>query len=112
MIDLGDGEVVPTLEDVIKLFEFSPKILLNIEIKGPMTRKWAEMYDSEAAASALLISVNQNRIGPKTIISSFSPDILKKILWFAPRKEQREYSILLLCNRSSTASCFNNYVTP
>lgn len=39
MIDLGDGERIPTLEDVILLLEQSPNMLLNLELKDKLTEK-------------------------------------------------------------------------
>ena len=40
-IDIGQEEVIPTLEELIELCKEAPGMLMNIELKGPLADVWA-----------------------------------------------------------------------
>ena len=48
---------MPTLEELIKLCQSSPNMLLNIELKGPLNAEWADQYNYEQAAKEVLALV-------------------------------------------------------
>ncbi len=75
-IDLGQGQRIPSLEDVIKVCKKAPKMLLNIELKGPLTEEWTAKYDYDLAAQKTIDLINKHGIAKETIISSFTPQIL------------------------------------
>lgn len=108
-IDLGGGERIPTLEEVLLLCEQSPYMVLNLEMKTPSRRKWSKRYDSERAVRRVLYLIDQYKIGHRTILSSFDPWVLQRIVGLSPRQELREFKVLLLCD---DATCFNDFVTP
>jgi hypothetical protein len=43
-IDIGDGEIMPTLEDVFTLFKGASHFL-NVELKGPLSDDVKALYD-------------------------------------------------------------------
>lgn len=98
-IDLGQGERIPTLESLIMLCMDSPSMLLNIELKGPLTAKWEAMYNYDLAAQKVVSLIEEYGIGLKTMVSSFVPKILESILRASPDEASRDFIIQSLCNR-------------
>ncbi len=41
-IDIGEGERIPLLKDLIEACASRPHMLLNIELKGPLDEDWAQ----------------------------------------------------------------------
>ena len=50
-LDIGEGEVMPTLEELLTLTKES-KMLLNIELKGPLTDEVKTLYNYDLACSS------------------------------------------------------------
>ena len=46
-LDIGEGERMPTLEELFKLSDEAPEMLLNIEVKAPDSADIAARYDTE-----------------------------------------------------------------
>ena len=100
-IDLGEGERIPTLEALIQLCQYSPNMLLNIELKGPLDESWEAHYDYDDAASKVVSLIEKYDIASKTMISSFVPRILDSIAKAAPHsaRKPRKFVIQSLRNR-------------
>ena len=62
-IDIGGGERIPTLDQVLSLCAAAPDMLLNIELKSPPTEKWAARYDHDLAARLVVQTVEERAIG-------------------------------------------------
>lgn len=43
-LDIGESEVMPTLEELLTLYD-GANMLLNIELKGPLSPEWKARYD-------------------------------------------------------------------
>lgn len=52
-LDIGEGERMPTLEEVLQLCQNVPQMLLNIEVKAPEDPEIFARYDHELAANVL-----------------------------------------------------------
>jgi len=50
-LDIGEGEVMPTLEELLILTKDS-KMLLNIELKGPLTDEVKILYNYDLACKS------------------------------------------------------------
>ena len=44
-LDIGEGEKMPTLHEVLTLVQQAPRMLINIELKGPFHREYQPHYD-------------------------------------------------------------------
>ena len=87
-IDIGEGEKMPTLEQLIQLCQDSPEMLLNIELKGPISEEWITKYNYDLAALKVVELIEKYEISDKTMISSFVPQILESILRVTENKKQ------------------------
>jgi len=76
-LDAGDGQVVPTLDEVLDAF--GPKIAFNLEIKCPSDGEYAGI---EAAA---LAAVESRDLLGRTLFSSFSDSVLERLRALSPR---------------------------
>jgi glycerophosphoryl diester phosphodiesterase len=47
-LDIGEGEVMPTLEELLHLVK-GTRMLINIELKGPLTDEIKSLYDYDLA---------------------------------------------------------------
>lgn len=70
---------MPTLEDVLQLFQGATEILLNIEVKAPEDPEIAARYDHEKAANVLCNLIDKLRVAKRTMVSSFSSRQLQDI---------------------------------
>ena len=93
LISLGQGERMPTLEQVLDLCKTSPSLLLNIEIKAPEN---AVMYNHDLAAKKTVEMINKYDIGARTIVSSFSPRILEAVVRESNMPLERKFLIMPL----------------
>ena len=85
-IDVGEGERIPQLEELIILCQDSPNMLLNIELKGPLDpHTWGLEYDYDLAAEQVIKLINKYDISGKTMISSFVPQIISSVLKASPK---------------------------
>ena len=75
-IDIGEGERIPRLIDLIQLYENEDDILLNIELKGPEDPEYKKRYDFDLAAKTVYDMINDNGIAHKVMVSSFQEDII------------------------------------
>ena len=50
-LDIGEGEQMPTLDQVLTLLQEAPDMQINIEIKVPHCRKILPLYDYEGICS-------------------------------------------------------------
>ena len=79
-IDIGEGERMPTLEELLQLCQSSPSMILNIELKGPLNEPWISQYDYVLAAKKVVDLIAKYQIGCKTMISSFVPRIIDAVV--------------------------------
>lgn len=80
-------------------------MLLNIELKGPMSEEIAKLYDYDLAAQKVIELIDQYSIGYKSMISSFTPRILTSVINASPSTELRPRSFVIQSIR-------NNYGKP
>lgn len=95
---------MPKLEDVIVLCQSRPNMLLNIELKGPLSEDWVSQYDYDLAASKVIELIDKYDIGRKTMISSFVPRIVDSITRLStspPAEHPRKFIIQSLRNRGT-----------
>ena len=78
-IDIGGGERIPTLRDVIELYDGVEDTLLNIELKGPESPDFKPRYDFTKAAQVVYDLILEYGIAHKVMISSFQPEIISAI---------------------------------
>lgn len=89
-IDIGEGERIPTLQDVIALYK-DEQMLLNIELKGPSDPAFKPRYDFNLAAELVHEMIMENGIAHLVMISSFQADIRSAVHRVAG--EQRPYLV-------------------
>ena len=78
-LDVGDGEKMPTLEQLFELSSEAPEMLLNIEVKEPNTPEIAARYDIALASNVLCNLISKHRVAKRTMISGFSAKYLQAI---------------------------------
>ena len=78
-LDIGESERMPTLEELFKLSEEAPEMLLNIEVKAPDSPEVAARYDKEKAATTICHLISKYRLAKRTMISSFNVQQLQAI---------------------------------
>ncbi|TNV76407.1 hypothetical protein FGO68_gene13413 [Halteria grandinella] len=76
-LDAGEGNKIPTLEEVFKLFD--KQVFINIELKGPRTAEFKKRYDCALAAQLVSDLVHQYEYHGRFLVSSFNADILEEI---------------------------------
>jgi hypothetical protein len=69
-IDIGEGEMMPTLEEVLCLFK-GQRMLLNIELKAPNKAEFKPRYNCEVAAETVYNMICAHQISHLVMISSF-----------------------------------------
>lgn len=70
-------------------------MLINIEMKGPNNQEILPMYDITSACSIVKSAIENYNIGPRTIVSSFVPQIFNKMVEMTP---ERQFKIFALMN--------------
>jgi glycerophosphoryl diester phosphodiesterase len=73
-LDAGEGNKIPTLEEVFKLF--GGKVFINIEMKGPRLESLKHRYSCELAANLVYELVEKYNYHGRFLVSSFNSDIL------------------------------------
>ena len=63
-------------------------MLLNIELKGPISEEWITKYNYDLAALKVVELIEKYKISYKTMISSFVPQILESILRVTETRRQ------------------------
>jgi len=63
-------------------------MLLNIELKGPISEEWITKYNYDLAALKVVELIEKYKISNKTMISSFVPQILESILRVTENRKQ------------------------
>jgi glycerophosphoryl diester phosphodiesterase len=76
-LDAGDGNKIPTLEQVFELFK--GQVFINIEMKGPRADALKPRYDCTLAAALVYELVDKHNYHGRFLISSFNSDILKAV---------------------------------
>jgi glycerophosphoryl diester phosphodiesterase len=74
-LDAGEGETLPTLEEVFELFRGN--MFINIELKGPRSEEYKHKYSCKKAAEEVYDLVIKHNMHGKFLISSFGSDILE-----------------------------------
>ena len=90
-IDIGGGQVMPTLEEWFQFWQDSPDIVLWIDMKSPSPSYWDE-YDVDHYMKSVAELIEKYDAGKKTIVSSYSRRALKKMLKAAP--SERDFKIV------------------
>lgn len=78
-LDIGEGEVMPTLEELLSLVKNS-NMLINIELKGPLTDDVKVLYNYDLACQAAHNLVVEYDISKNVMFSSFCPEIVQGLL--------------------------------
>lgn len=76
-LDAGEGNRLPTLEQVFQLFD--TKVFINIELKGPRSDEFKLRYDCALAAQLVSELVHKYNYHGRFLVSSFNSDILQEI---------------------------------
>ena len=75
-LDIGEGERMPTLDELIEVCQGAPEVLLNIELKAPCNAVIANRYDHFLAAQIVCNAIARNHIARKTMVSSFDQKVI------------------------------------
>ena len=97
---LPNGEIMPTLQEMLSVF-LGTQILLNIELKGPLSADRKALYNFQLAARTVYNMILELQIQKYVMISSFVPETItemKKCL-----NEKREFMLCQLLNRKNLA---------
>ena len=81
-------------------------MLLNIELKGPLSDDWVSQYDYDLAAQKVIELIDRYDIGKKTMISSFVTRIIDSVTRVSsspPAEHPRTFIIQSLRNRGIKA---------
>ena len=77
----------------MELTQKAPKMLVNIEMKGPKTAEIRRKYDITKACSLVRNLIDKFQIADRTILSSFGKQILDEMVEQTP---ERQFKILFL----------------
>ena len=77
-IDIGEGETIPTLDEILSEFA-GTSLLLNIELKAPMDSNIAQRYNYQLAARIVCDMISKYRVAHQTMISSFTPEVITAV---------------------------------
>ena len=91
--DIGDGEKIPLLDEVLALCENFPRALINIELKGPKTETLALQYNFDMAARKVIGLIKKRGLGMRTMISSFRIRMIDSLIKEAGPPEKRKFLI-------------------
>ena len=86
-IDLGSGQRVPTLEQVILLTLDAPKLQIHIEVKSPISAAKKALYNSARTCNRVRDVIDDYIIRERTTVTSSDPEILsgmekaRKVRW-------------------------------
>ena len=94
-LDIGEGEHMPTLHELLTLIQRAPDMLINIELKGPYHDEFKIRYDFYKAAKIVAENIDCFKIAHRTIVSSFEPLITNSIKVVSNRK----FKVVQLMNR-------------
>ena len=75
-IDLGEGQTVPTLDELLELYSDHPNMLLNFEMKVPLDPEVAARYDYKLAAAIVVNAISKYGVAAQTMVSSFDAGML------------------------------------
>ena len=78
-LDIGQGERMPTLEDLLKLLEGRKRMLINIELKAPVNAEVGARYNHRLAAQTVVNLISKYGIAHQTMISSFNPKVIDAV---------------------------------
>lgn len=98
-LDIGDGEVMPTLEELLILVQ-GTNMLINIELKGPLTDDIKVLYNYNLACKTAHDLVVKYGMSKNVMFSSFCPEIVEGLLKV---REAEPYVIHSLKNRNYAA---------
>ena len=73
-------------------------MLLNIEIKAPVDAKRSKAYNTDMAAEKVIELIKKYDIGPRVVISSFTPKVIKSVEKASMPPEDRTFIIQPLIN--------------
>ena len=72
---IEDGTPMPTLEEFLAVFKDS-SVILNIELKGPLTAEYKPQYDYGQAARVVHRMICDHGVSHQVMLSSFVPEII------------------------------------
>ena len=72
-LDIGGGEEIPTLDQLLTLLHEAPDMLINIELKMPCSADIRQRYNHELACKLVQKAITGHGVGQRTIVSSFAP---------------------------------------
>ena len=86
---------MPTLAQLLTLVQKAPKMLINIELKGPRSDECKPRYDFDQACEIVAKLINRFGVATRTMVSSFEPLITNKIKLIP----NRQFKVVQLMNR-------------
>ena len=97
-LDIGEGESIPRLDDVLALCKRYKRLLINIELKGPRTESDAAQYDFDQAARKVIALIDRHDVGKQTMISSFRRRIIDSVIRASSPPYKRNFVVQSLRN--------------
>ena len=61
-LDIGQGEQMPTLRELLTLIQEAPDMIINIELKGPSSAEMKPRYDFDFACQIVAENIKQFEI--------------------------------------------------
>jgi len=93
-LDIGGGETIPTFEELLSLIHEAPQMLINVEMKAPVSEEVQKRYNYEAACQIVNEAINRHGIEERTIISTFD----KKLANLMEAVPNHKFKVIQLLN--------------
>jgi glycerophosphoryl diester phosphodiesterase len=91
-IDIGEGQRIPTLAQVLDLCQDKDDMLINIELKAPWEMHNRVKYDYHNAVRVVYDMIMEQGIGHKVQVSSFIPEMIESLVHIS-KVEGRDFII-------------------
>ena len=78
-LDIGEGEIMPTLAEVLQLLKQAPKMVINIELKAPWVPATLARYDYKRACQIVKEHIERFQVAERTMISAFQEFLTKQM---------------------------------
>ena len=93
-LDIGGGETIPKFEELLNLIHEAPQMLINVEMKAPLSEEMQKHYNYEAASQIVNEAITRHGIEDRTIISTFD----KKMANLMETAPNRKFKVIQLLN--------------
>ena len=94
-IDIGEGQEMPTANDLVELF-LDTDTELHLELKGPYFDEFKHKYDFNLAALKLYELIEKYGIKHRTIVSSFNIEAIEAMVEICKERNDKDLKISFL----------------